>query len=253
MSDREIEKLELEIRQLKQDTGAMGRLRGMLPVVTSLVAIGGLWFGVAQFVSESKLNRQLRWEDQVRSHIEELLAFPRNEQYTVSRASFLLQDLRNLQAHLDLDEDNVTDTLINLVQDDCDFDNRRHVGLEMALLDHWPPYVEALVDDPGLQDFIIYKYFQAFRHLHEQKPPYFESLRYVPGSGYIVGEGGYTDEELYLRFQTLVRGFSQHLGLMESGSERWSASIASFQEAVNNSSLTETLFGAIIPDEQDAR
>src|SRR5215213_6508401 len=127
MSELEAEKLALEIRRLKQDTGVMGRLQGTLPFVTVLVAVGSLWFGVAQFISESRQNRTLRWEQQVRADIQELLAFPKNDEYTVARASFLIQDLRRLEKYLGQQDDEVTSTLLALIQDDCDFDKRRHV------------------------------------------------------------------------------------------------------------------------------
>jgi hypothetical protein len=250
MSDLETEKLALEVRRLKQEAGVMGRLLGTLPLITVLVAVGTFWFGVVQFISESRQNRTLRWEEQLRSDIQELLAFPKNEEYTVSRASFLLQDLRRLQGYLGRDDDQVTGTLLALVQDDCDFDKRRHVGLDIAMFEQWPPYVDEMRKDANRQGFIIYKYFQALRHLHDADPRYFESLGYEPGSGYVVRSGKYTDEERYLSFQTLVRGFVLHLGAMEHGSERWSAAVTRFHEAVNNASLVMTLFGVDLTDKQ---
>jgi hypothetical protein len=120
--------------------------------------------------------------------------------------------------------------------------------LDITLFDQWPSYVNELRENAGLQNFIIYKYFQALRHLHDEDPVYFETLAYEPGSGYVVPPGGYTEEERFLRFQALVRGFSLHLSVMAPGSEQLAAAIDRFQEAVNNPKLVATLFGVVVSE-----
>ena len=141
---------------------------------------------------------------------------------------------------MDKENDRLAALFLDLVADDCNFDNRRHVGLDIALIEESPAYKKLLKEDISRHSFIVYRYFQAFRHLHDQESAYFESIKYDPDSGYKVD--AFIDEERYLRFETLVRGFKKHLAIMDVHPAFCADAIRRFQDALQNESLTREVF-----------
>jgi hypothetical protein len=131
---------------------------------------------------------------------------------------------------------------INFIQHDCDFDNLKNVRIDIAAIDRWKNYQEYLVNNPGMNTNIIYKYFQALRHVHDEDKAYFDKIQYEISFGYRVPY--YTSEYRYLKFVNLVQGFSRHLKVFKARSEEVRKGIQQFTEATNNPTLVEQLIEA---------
>ncbi len=245
-ADLEVKKLCLEIEQLQAGNSTYEKALKLIPFVTALVAILGLWFAVVRFFSEQKIDRKLQIERRVSDNIEELLTFPTDDSLSGSRLLFLLKELDSLSKYVPERRPPITVIIAELVAQDCDFNRRRDVLFNINVLRHWPDYRDYLKSNPERLTFISYKYFQALRQLHEKEPVYFETLDFQRDSGYIVGDEGYTEEATFLLFESLVRGFAIHLSMVEQGSKRWLKSIQQFDEALQNPRLTQRLFGTII-------
>jgi hypothetical protein len=103
-------------------------------------------------------------------------------------------------------------------------------------------------ENAAAHNFIIYKYFQALRHVHDEDKEYFESIEYEMGYGFRVDR--FTEELRYLRFVILITGYGLHLRLLGknglSGKHGVLAKDAMqrFQEALKAPTLTEQLINS---------
>lgn len=212
-----------------------------MPLITTLVAVAGLWFGVVKFFGEQRQVRTLRSEGQIRANTDQILSFPKNELLSVSRVLFLLAELRDLVQRVPEKKQEITNILGELIQH-SDFDKLRDIRLSVTVFEHWPEYLQKIRTNPRAQKLVTYKYYQAFRHLHEEDPGYFETLNLDPNSGFVVGPGGYTEESIFLRFERLVWGFSLYLKAIKANPPAWEHAIQRFNAALRNEHLTEMLF-----------
>jgi hypothetical protein len=213
-----------------------------IPVLTALVTVGGFVFAVNKYASDRAEERATRDAQQLRANMTELLQIPASPSQAVSRAVFLLADIDRLTANTPERRRGITTVLAEMLAHDCDFDKRAHVRLDIAALENWEDYSKYLHDSPASHGFLFYKYFQALRHLHAQEPAYFKTIKYDRDTGFVVDS--FTVEERYLHFESLVRGFRRHLGLVQqrADSERVRRQ---FGEAIGNPALAEELFGSV--------
>lgn len=255
LADAQLEKVKLEIQELKNNDSFAGRFPQYIPLITTLIAVAGFCFTIYQFFEAQNKDRlakeetqnkdrlakqqeqKLRDEDLIRTNVEKLLSVHPEKEESVGRVSFLLKDLSTLVERNPSEMQKVSDSLIEFIRNDCNFDNLRHIRIDIAALQHWPAYKKYLLDDAVAHTFITYKYFQAFRHVHDEDASYFESIQYEDGHGFRVTR--YTEESRYLRFVSLIEGFESHLELMEKDTIK--GDIKRFQEALNNPILTKQL------------
>ena len=139
-----------------------------------LIAVVGLLLGNIRFKNEQELERKIKIQNQVCTDIDQLLQFTNNESQTLSKVLFLLEDLNSIISYGNYKKENVTTILSEIILNDSDFDNLKHVRFDSITIEHWPDYSEHLKKSPDLHDFIIYKYFQSLRHFHDKEPNYFE-------------------------------------------------------------------------------
>ena len=236
----ELKKLRLEIESLQGRNAKGMRLLPFMPLITTLVAVAGLWFGVVRFFGEQRQVRILRSEGQIRTNIDQILSFPNNEQLSVSRVLFLLADLRDLVQRDPEEIQKITNILAELIQQ-SDFDKLRDIRLSVTVFEQWPEYLQKIRTDPVAQNRVTYKYYQAFRHLHDEDPEYFETLNLDANSNFVVGPGGYTEESRFLRFERLFWSFSWYLKTIKANPPAWEQAIKRFSEAIRNEHLTEKL------------
>lgn len=234
-----LKKLEDEIQQLSRATGRGTRVARYIPLLTACIAVAGFIFGIVKFVSEQAQDRRIRIQSQIRTDINELLLFTSDESQTISRALFLLQDIDALIINKSNEREDITQILAEIISKDCDFEDLRHVRLDVMAMRHWEGYEAYLIRNPAVHDFIMYKYVQALRVLHDMNPEYVEHIEYETESGYRVAE--FAKESFYLHFESLVRGYVLHVRLLGDPDAQMEA-IELFQEAVNNRTLTQQIF-----------
>src|SRR6267143_4843712 len=78
---RETEKLDLEIESLRKKNR-----RDIIRLITIIVTVAGLFLGLIQFLVEQHKDRiareadqRLRFQNQMRNDVDEILAFPKNK------------------------------------------------------------------------------------------------------------------------------------------------------------------------------
>src|SRR2546423_244455 len=171
----QLEKLKLEIETLKSRSNWEKWVASFTPLLTILIAVGGFIFGIYQFqrlqqnqhtqiIAEQEKDRltretdqSIRIQTQLRSDIEQILQFTNDKQQTVSKVSFLLEDLKG---YLEISADkpqsapaaekprdkkrSITIILVKAVVDDCDFKQHRDVNFTKTLIDNWEDYRDYL-------------------------------------------------------------------------------------------------------------
>ena len=166
----------------------------------------------------------------------------------MSRLVFLFKDLDALTQKDVRARQRITNVVSTAVLDECNFDTLRDVNFDVVASRHWKDYVDLIKTDSQYRSFLLYKYFQAFRHLHDENPEYFEQIQYdVSKARFDVRETGYTKEEQFLRFTTLASGFFFHLGNLDKGGREWKEAVSQFYEALRNRRLIQQLFGDADP------
>ena len=149
LSAKQAEKLDLEIAILRKKN-KWDVVAYFMPILATLVGVAGFFFTVVAFdsqrkaeqgriVSEQKRDRiareidqQVRFQNQIRTDIDEILRSARDEKQPISRVSFLLEDMKtvldsNVNETKKVSEvfpgyqRTLTKSLVILVRDDCDF------------------------------------------------------------------------------------------------------------------------------------
>jgi hypothetical protein len=240
-----MEKLSLEIEGLRSSNWG-GSITSWLPLISTLVAVGGLLLATNQFLTQQNKDRQerveqqrIRDEAQVRADLLQLVT-PTKDRATAAQIVFFLEDLARLVERNPAERVRITETLLDFILHDADFDSINDVRLEATTMEYWPDYSGLLKQRRSDYEFLLYRYFQGLRHLHDFNPKYFESIEYDSSSGYKVGS--FIDEPLYLRFLALVSGFSRHLNSLNADAELRTRALQRFEAALNNPLLVRQLF-----------
>jgi hypothetical protein len=240
-----VEKLRLEIEGLRNRR--RDRVIFWLPMVSALVAVGGLLLTANQFFTQQNKDRQERVkqqrildEAQIRTDLTQLVSPTKDHAASAAQIVFLLEDLARIVERVPAERDRITQTLLAFILQDADFDSINDIRLETATMQHWPEYGELLRQRRSDHEFLLYRYLQGLRHLHDLNPKYFESIEYDPRSGYKVGS--FVDEALYLRFLALVAGFSAHLIDLKTDTELRNRALQRFEAALNNPAIVRQLF-----------
>lgn len=272
LSAAQLEKLKIEIEDLRNKNGWEERLSRYIPLMTAVVAVAGLFLAILQFQGQQRsqqektiteqqkdrasrdLDRTLRVQSQIRTDTDQLLHFTNDPQQTLSRVSFLLDELSALtQQHvgesqegsqiMSSSKDAVTRSLVKKIHYDCDFlKNPRDVYFATTVIDRWPDYAQYLSQSRRELDFILYKYVRAVRDLHDRNPSYFEKLAYDSSSGrYIVASEGLNEEHQFQHYGDIVIGFMKHLSIFQN-SDLMKKHVQDFKVALRNPALTKQLF-----------
>src|SRR5262249_23574333 len=168
------------------------------------------------------------------------LITPAKDRATAAQIVFLLEDSARIVERNPAERVRITGSLLDFILHDADFDSINDIRLEAATMEHWPDYRALLKRRRPDYEFLLYRYFQGLRHLHDLNQKYFETIEYDPASGYKVTS--FIDEPLYLRFLALVAGFSNHLNNLKSDAELRALALHRFDAALNNPLLVRELF-----------
>lgn len=234
-----VEKLQLEITALKNPFPIYKTLVEFVPLLTALLTVITLAAGAYKYFDDRKETRLAQDKAQFRADVDQILSFPSESKISLARITFLLHDLGDLTRNDNAARDNVTNIIERLVANDLGFDKLRDVSFDVIAMDHWAGYAARLGQKGSSQD-ILYKYYQALRHLYDENKKYFSSIDVDKETGgYIVEE--YTEEEKFLRFAQLAIGYGRRVRLIQDARERDEA-IAKFAEALQNPKLAAKLF-----------
>lgn len=267
-SEAELEKLNLEIESLRYKNKWEHRITVYIPLVSTLLAIGGLLFGIYQFQSQQRLQQDktiaeqqkdraaketeqaFRIQDQIRTDVDQLLQFTSNKEITISRVIFILNDLKLLldysadEQHtipkkLQEQKRGITKNLVKTLEYDCDFNNPRDVEFALSIIENWDDYLEYLKSDIDTVQIFVEKYIWALQKLHAKNPEFIESLEYDEENSDFYYKG---DLSFFYEFDKLENCFKKHLDLIEHKPTLKTKYIRSFQAATCNPTLTKQLF-----------
>jgi hypothetical protein len=268
----QLEKLKLEIEHLKKNNGWEKRIALYTPLLSILIAVGGFLFGIYQFqrvqqvqqnqiIDEQQKDRlareadqAIRVQNQIRSDVDQILLFPSDKQQTISKVSFLLEDLKS---YLELSADklqtgasknnkrSVSISLVNSVMNDCNFDQHRDVNYAYTLISNWEDYGQYLKEeDSNSLQYILNMYKQALRNVYDKDPSVIRSVRYIVEDDAFLHPNGYgkLNTAQVNHFHDIINGFDTYLDFLkdEKVKEKY---LAYFQGAMCNSTLMEQYFG----------
>lgn len=222
----QLDKLNLEIEDLKTKHNLGERLSRFIPIITAAISIAGFLWGVLLFVRQQETDRKTREQDQIsrdmnryRTSYDELLQFSSNQNMTVARVLALRQDLDGLidslyPAEKNQDEnrrqkERLRASIYDLISKDFDFTQPRQVQFDMAALQSWVDYKSGL---EGILNYsITEKYLKALGELRYKNPGVLESIR--------VNEGkDYQDPEIAIGepYRSVIEGFVCHVNLLST-------------------------------------
>jgi hypothetical protein len=282
----QLEKLTLEIKDLRtrnkwEFVGKFMPVIGQfVPVIATILAVLGFFFTVYQYQSQrtieankDRMSREVdqtsRFQNQIRSDIDEILRSAGEQKQIVSRVKFLLDDVKtvlesrvNQRRVADIFcgyDRRLTSSLVILVRDDCDFaNNPRDVDLANAVIADWPDYSDYLKVELKKLDWILDKYTTALQSLHDQNPGYLEHLELIKATHeYFVPEKYQRQKNapaLYSHFIALVDGFKLNIkvlgdeNLSEEAKQIKQLKFKRFQDALGNRTISEYILGIYLPD-----
>ncbi|HEX3145484.1 MAG TPA: hypothetical protein VHQ64_16035 [Pyrinomonadaceae bacterium] len=251
----QLRKLRLELKNLEEERGWWSHVpRLIVPMITALVSIFGFLFGVWVFTNQQEKDRVTRENERIsllrnqyRTGYDQLLQFSANPNMTATQALALQKQLNTLidsiydpnstddktkkegitTANRE-EKDNVTNGILSLVYNDCDFTQTRNVRFDKGALQDWNGYKEKLKGN-----IVMEKYFEALKDLQVREPDYIASIR---------GAQDRADEDpepLKDPYRSVIDGFICHYNLL-SDDEKATARIK-FKNITKNPFLAADL------------
>lgn len=265
----EIEKLKLEIENLQKKNrwdSVIPIIPPIVSVVTVALSIAGLFFGFWQFkrlqertIDEQKHQRTERLEKQMRSDVDELSRFAQEKNQTLSRLSFLLDDLNIIRPSTptnDLSpqifnsyERTLTKALVSQIVDGVDLkSSQKDATFATAIPKNWTDYrnyLQQYEQQPTLNK-ILNNYTVALQYLRNKNPEYFDKFGYGPTNyfepaNFKQAEG----QDLAQHCIQLLDGFKAHLDLMVDprSQEAKTKNIRAFAKALPIKSIAQHVLG----------
>ncbi len=280
--DLEIEKLNHEIENLRKKNKWESITPLVLPilsVLTVVVSVVGLGLGFRQFQDQqSSLQTRAREErerertrqiqNQLRSDVDEISRFTQDKTETISRLSFLVDDMNIImsvtvaegQSTQDQSseafrsyERSVTKSLVEQIVNDTDFMQKaRDVSFANTISKNWRDYQNYLEKEQlETLEVILYKYVRALRYLRERNESYFNNqLSYDEKTQSYsvsnVSEKKEGEEILYQHIKYLLEGFKEHLNLISADQKALvtkKRTIDAFVDAVCNARVAKHILG----------
>lgn len=273
--DLQAEKLELEIMNLRKKN-KWESFSPFIPLFASAVTVVGLLIGLYQFRASQRLlqenairaerqNRITAFQNQLREDVDQIFGFPQNKSLTLSRTTFLIEDVNTIldsnvgERTMMVSElppsyrSTIAQNLAYLITYDCDFiKNPRDVGFAGVALEHWKEYGAYMKGDLTKLNLVLYQYIRTLRHLRDQSPGYFEEMTVDPESGDYAVQPKYEkqagEEERYQRFLDIRDGFVDHMKLIADDARPEAREISDrnrreFEAALCNPAISRLIFG----------
>ncbi|HKR60710.1 MAG TPA: hypothetical protein VJS64_13400 [Pyrinomonadaceae bacterium] len=249
----ELKKLNLEIGILERQHQWVGSLIQLVPVLTTLVALAGLFFTSLQAINAQREERINRVQTQIRSDKEQILEFISNEKTSSVRVAFLLDDLQSLIGQLNggaPETQVVTEQLMRVVWE-LPFEQKRDFDFDVSAMRKWNGFRlfwQSYPDSHRL--FLTMKYYPRLSKLHAQEPPCIEKFDFEDGTMVLTykNAGQPCQEALTNAF---MHGFLEHLNLIKETNrpEILRRELDEFRKLTNNPVLAERLTATYLPSQ----
>jgi len=237
------------------------------PLLSIVIAIGGLAFSVYQYLGNQRAVLKQQRSDQmsrrsglIRDDLNQIMKFPTDKSITVSQVEALLNDLdAQLKSKVNVDSGksepdqnerrNITRILYDLIKYDCDFSGQKDVELSIKIPDSWSDYREYLKTRENLIWDMAGKYQDALDEIQTAAPHYIQKIKYDGEALKFLEPEGVTlkDRTHFRHFENLVLGYETLLDLVDAttadGQELKQELIKVFQSATCNREFTQERFG----------
>ena len=242
------EEQRLQIKQLEQETGWQGQLRGYLPAGSALVAFGAALWGAIIYFRDQRRDRALRTEQAITENLNQIISYSKGETTTSAQAVCSLDNLNALadqSTNKDMLRKRVTNVIVAAVMEDIDFNNVRQVGFDVLCIDKWPPYVGYIESHPDEGKYVVYRYLSALYGLRDRQREYMATVNYDIAARKFVHPNGTVmrPEDDFRLFQRAIQGVRQHWQMLDDITQR-SELINTFADATNRN-LAGQLFGKV--------
>ncbi len=237
------------------------------PLLSIIIAIGGLAFTVYQYLGQQRAVLRQGRSDQmsrrsglIRDDLNQIMKFPTDKSITVSQVEALLNDLdAQLKSKVDVDSGksepdqnerrNITRILYDLIKYDCDFSRQKDVELSIKVADSWSDYREYLKAKEDLIWDMVRRYQDALDELQTVAPHYIQKIKFDKEAWRFSEPEGVTlkDRTHFRHFEDLVLAYEGLLDLVDAttadGQELKQELIKVFQSATCNREFTQERFG----------
>lgn len=265
----QLEKLRLEIDQLKTGRDWEQRTISFLPLLTVLIAVSGFLFGIYQFRNQQQAHhdelmvqqqkdraanereQDIRIQNQINGDGQQLFRFVNDKQMTMSTVVFSLQDLDELcefLSHGDKDKAASVRRKISLalretVWDECDFNSARDVQFNNNAITLWSDYLEYLKTESGNLPYLIGRYKHALAALYRSSPAFFRTLHYKEDGSWEVPMA--ISQSQFDLFEDLLSGIKTEIEALDD--EKKKTYVKEFETTLCNPTLTQQTFGLSFP------
>ncbi|MDX6529718.1 MAG: hypothetical protein QOH41_2008 [Blastocatellia bacterium] len=258
----QLEKLNLEIRDLKRKSPWIETLLQLAPTVTVLVTGLGLFFAFYQFHKGQQVARatertdqRVKLQTQIRNDLDQIVQFPADTNQTVARVSFLLQDLTKLEGinQSDLanagepdkfaaEQRSISDVFARMILKDIDYNKQRDVDFARVIFHSWDDYHNYLMDekDQASLHYILIKTLDALYELHKRYPDYFSQV-HLNEANLFTADVSEPNLAQVRYFESLLNSFPEYLELIKDASLKQQR-VKQFQAALCNPTLTQQKF-----------
>ena len=266
----ELEKLKIEVRQLKKKPWWLDSVVHLLPIVAALLSVAAFVFTAYQYIAAqgkarqaAKLEQQFKLAAQARTNLEQIIQFPKEEKYTVTQIEFFLVDLDRLQRLLEKTSDYSSEfagnrratshIIANLINRDMDFRKSRNVDFATTVLVNWEDYQTFLKENETYVETILALEEDVFTEMWREAPDYFQGITFDETEKiYHEPPGILGKRSRFREFEKLMRSFELHLKLL-SDQKTQDKRIKMFQAAICNPTLTEQVFGKKFDPQTDSK
>lgn len=263
ISEAELEKLKLEIEQMKKRKWS----ESILPyatVLTSMIAVFGFIWSIYQFRSQQDKEYRQEMRKRFETKLEGLLQYTKEEKTAAASVGYLLTEIkpeiseaveiyRNEIGATKEDAEKVENEAIRTIstylaesaQIDCDFDKPRDAHFLFSSLGNWTDLAEFLKTEPSAVMNILDKHAVALGKLHLNKPAVVTKITYnsekadfdIPDNDkeYVPVPIGH--------FLFLVENYVTLFKLIEDGNIKKEKAAVNFQAATCNPTLTKQVLG----------
>lgn len=252
----QLEKLQLEIDDLKNKRKWDEKLLRYLPFLTTMVAVIGISLAAMGYFADREKERQatakereakdeeqrIRDEGQIRINVDQLISL--DPKQPVAKVPYILNDLAELIKRKPPEEQKtaerrVTEIIFQFISRDAELLTPRMTRTDKYAIEHWAGYQEHLKVNPEDNALILDNYIEAFVELHKKDPKYFSGIIDFKDDGYDIGKKRRADRTLFFLFTELVEAFSAHLKMPGVTSDNLQFYIAQFQDAIKNPTITK--------------
>ena len=275
----QLEKLSLEIEQMKYRSKWHDRLAPYSSLLTVIIGVGAFLFGIFQFSNQREMqlrqqtieldkfrySRELELnteiQKQLNTNLERLLQYAKEEKTSVAMTTYTLSSLRTYikaKARIKQGEteptneeiDNrtrqltreITEMLVYSVKNDCDFNESRNAYFVSILLSDWRDLSQYLREHPDDAYYIIYRFKGALDNFYSIDESIVSNVTYVDKTGsfsYERGYGSFTGEQVQ-HFHYIIANYKYIFDLIEDN-EKKELMGAAFQSATCNRKLTKQM------------